>query len=86
MLTKNPVLPMNGERHTRHTFRETTRQLFEAIIVLYSGLFHKKTTVERTRDAGPQVFGDDSLFRAYQRAWRTLPEFCKPRQLLWRKY
>ncbi|KAK4128703.1 hypothetical protein N657DRAFT_36428 [Parathielavia appendiculata] len=69
------VLPMNGERHTRHTFRETTRQLFEAIIVIYSVLFHKKTTVERTRDAAPQVFGDDHLHRAYQRAWGKLPEF-----------
>jgi hypothetical protein len=86
MLTEKPVLPLNGERHTRHTFRETTRQLFEAIIVIYSALFHKRTTVERTRDAGPQVFRDDGLLRAYQRAWGTLPEFCKPRPLLWRKH
>ena len=76
MLTENSVAPLMGV--TRHDFRETTERLFEGIIVIYSGVFHKKTTVEKIRDADFQVFGaDQDLYAAYQRAWQTLPEFCK---------
>jgi hypothetical protein len=61
---------------TRHEFRETTRRLFEGIIVIYSGVFLKKTTVEKIRGADPQVFGtNESLFAAYQKVWQTLPDF-----------
>jgi hypothetical protein len=62
----------------RHTFREETRRLFEAIIVIYSEVFQKKTTVERIKDAAPQVFGDDcELYTAYQKIWQMLPDFCE---------
>jgi len=63
---------------TRHDFRETTERLFEGIIVIYSGVFHKKTTVEKIRDADFQVFGaDQSLYAAYQRVWQALPDFYR---------
>lgn len=62
----------------RHTFREKTQRLFEAIVVIYSAVFQKATTVARTKDVGPQVFEEDrELYAVYQRAWRALPEFCK---------
>ncbi|KAH6619223.1 hypothetical protein B0J18DRAFT_238567 [Chaetomium sp. MPI-SDFR-AT-0129] len=62
----------------RHTFRENTQRLFEAIVVIYSAVFQKATTVARTKDASPQVFEEDrELYAIYQRAWRALPEFCK---------
>ncbi|KAH6650641.1 hypothetical protein F5144DRAFT_598080 [Chaetomium tenue] len=67
------VAPMDV---TRHQFRETTERLFEGIIVIYSGIFHKKSTVEKIRDADFHVFGaDQSLHAAYQRVWQTLPDF-----------
>lgn len=76
MLTENSVAPLMDV--TRHDFRETTERLFEGIIVIYSGVFHKKTTVEKIRDADFQVFGaDQSLYAAYQRVWQALPDFCK---------
>jgi hypothetical protein len=67
-------MPMSG----RHIFRETTRQLFEAIIVIYSELFKTKAVVNRIRDAELNVFGGDcDLYKTYQRVWHTLPDFCK---------
>ncbi|KAK4151671.1 hypothetical protein C8A00DRAFT_35670 [Chaetomidium leptoderma] len=69
------VTPMNP---SRHTFRETTQGLFEAIIVIYSAVFHKKTTFEKIRTAGRQEFADDDvLYGAYQKAWQTLPDFYR---------
>jgi hypothetical protein len=57
---------------TRHEFRETTRRLFEGIIVIYSGVFLKTTTITKIRKA--EVFGDNgSLSAAYKRVWQTLP-------------
>jgi hypothetical protein len=59
---------------TRHEFRETTRRLFEGIIVIYSGVFLKTTTITKIRKA--EVFGDNgSLSAAYKRVWQTLPDF-----------
>lgn len=75
MLTENSVAPMDV---TRHEFRETTERLFHGIIIIYSGIFHKKTTIEKIRDADLQVFRvDQSLHDAYQRVWQMLPDFCK---------
>jgi hypothetical protein len=62
----------------RHSFREATRQLLDAVTVIYSGLFQKRTLVESVRDAGSRVFGDDcDLYAVYQRVWKVLPNFCK---------
>lgn len=62
----------------RHIFRETTRRLFEAMIVTYSELFKTKAAMKRIRDAELKVFGGDGdLHSAYQRVWQTLPDFCK---------
>ena len=68
-------MPMSERRHG---FRETTIQLLNAMIVIYSEVFHKSTTVESIRDAGAQVFGDDCQTpRVFQLVWSMLPEFCK---------
>lgn len=67
-------MPMNE----RHAFREATGGLLEVIIVVYSALFQKRTTVEGIRDAGPQVFANDcDLHMTYQGVWKVLPGFCK---------
>lgn len=68
-------MPMSARRHN---FRETTIELLNAMTVIYSGVFHKSTTVESIRDAGPEAFGEDChLHMLFQRAWQALPEFCK---------
>lgn len=61
----------------RHEFRENTVALFKAVVVIYSGLFQKNTTVEKVRSAEPEIFGNELLYRVYQNAWRVLPDFCK---------
>ncbi|KAL2258240.1 hypothetical protein VTK26DRAFT_8527 [Humicola hyalothermophila] len=67
------VVPM-GER--RHKFRETTIHLLNAMVVIYSEVFHKNTTVEGIRDGGASVFGDDcQTLKVFQAAWKALPEF-----------
>ncbi|KAJ4297241.1 hypothetical protein N0V88_004159 [Collariella sp. IMI 366227] len=67
------VMPNNPKKYT---FRETTNQLLEILIVIYSGSFLKKTAVCNVRDAGSQAFEEDwDLCATYQRAWQQLPEF-----------
>jgi len=63
----------------RHIFRETSRQLFEAITVTYSALFTSKGTImAKLRKAGSEAFGDDrTLLAAYDRVWQALPDFCE---------
>jgi hypothetical protein len=74
-------MPMSG----RHIFRETTRRLFEAIIVTYSEMFKTKAVIKRIRDAELSVFGGDcDLHKTYQRVWQTLPDFCKQLQAVMR--
>jgi hypothetical protein len=73
MLIEEPVMPMDE----RHNFRETTRQLLDAVIVIYSGVFQKGTVVKSLRDAGPEVFGGDlELHKTYRMVWQAMPEFC----------
>lgn len=65
------------ENENRHAFRDTTRRLFEAIVVIYAGVYQKGTVVNRIRDVGFEAFGDRRLHEAYQRIWKSLPNFCK---------
>ena len=75
MLTEKPEIP---EITRRHEFLKGTGLLFEAIVVIYSVEFQKKSKVKKTRNIGIEVFvGNQDLYSAYQRAWQTLPEFCK---------
>jgi hypothetical protein len=68
-------MPMSARRHN---FRDKTMELLNAMIVIYSEVFHKSTTVEGIRDAGPAAFGNDlELHILFQRARQALPEFCK---------
>lgn len=68
-------MPMSAKRHS---FREKTMELLNAMTMVYSGVFHKSTTVESIRDAGLQAFGDDrQLHLRFQQVWQALPEFCK---------
>ncbi len=66
-----------SESPRRHDFLMETRQLFGAVIVIYSGVFQKNTKFERIRSAGLEAFGSDHIYSAYQRVWKTLPDFCK---------
>ncbi|GAB1310502.1 hypothetical protein MFIFM68171_00712 [Madurella fahalii] len=75
--TNAAPMPMIGMNEKRHSFRETTKQLLNAIVVIYAGhfgLFHKRTTLKHFRAAGAQAFSDD-LQAAFQNAWQSLPEF-----------
>lgn len=66
-----------GANEKRHTFRETTKQLLNAITVIYSNI-HKRPTLKRIIAAESQVFSDDySLRTTFRNAWQRLPKFCK---------
>lgn len=63
----------------RHSFRETTKQLLNAIVVIYAGhfgLFHKTTTLKHFRATGAEALPND-LQAMFQNAWQRLPDFCK---------
>jgi hypothetical protein len=61
----------------RHNFRETTKQLLNAITITYSAFFHKKK-VQKLKAAGTHEFSKDpETQEAFTRAWQGLPEFCK---------
>ncbi|KAK3906763.1 hypothetical protein C8A05DRAFT_11464 [Staphylotrichum tortipilum] len=68
-----PGIPQNEKRRT---FQQTTKQLFAAIIVIYSKVFHVRTKVKRVKDAGLEIFGNDQiLFEGFQNVWQALPGF-----------
>ncbi|KAG7292963.1 hypothetical protein NEMBOFW57_003008 [Staphylotrichum longicolle] len=66
------VMPENEKRHV---FRDTTGRLFDAIVVIYSGVYLKETVVKKIKDIGFEAFGDRCLHEAYQRIWESLPDF-----------
>jgi hypothetical protein len=74
ILTEQLVMPENEKRHV---FRDETGHLLEAIIVIYSGVYQRKTSLDRIRTIELEVFEDACLHDAYQRIWQTLPDFCK---------
>ncbi|KXX80527.1 hypothetical protein MMYC01_202608 [Madurella mycetomatis] len=75
--TNAAPIPMMEMNEKRHGFRETTKQLLNAIIVIYAGhlgLFHKTTTLKHLRATGAEAFSGD-LQVVFQNAWQRLPEF-----------
>ncbi|KAL2172049.1 hypothetical protein VTG60DRAFT_419 [Thermothelomyces hinnuleus] len=61
----------------RHDFRSETIQLLEAIIVIYSEVFQKNTTIEKVMTAELPVYPDDvvDLHTTHRKAWQALPGF-----------
>jgi hypothetical protein len=59
-------------------FQETTEELFNKVVVLYSALFRTTKTLNSLKDAGSKVFaGNPVVKEAFERAWRVHTEFCK---------
>ncbi|KAL2154740.1 hypothetical protein VTH82DRAFT_3416 [Thermothelomyces myriococcoides] len=61
----------------RHDFRNETIQLLQAIIVMYSEVFQKNTTIKRVMTAElPSSVGNEvDLQTTHRKAWQELPNF-----------
>ncbi|KAL2184123.1 hypothetical protein L209DRAFT_757487 [Thermothelomyces heterothallicus CBS 203.75] len=60
----------------RHDFRNETIQLLEAIIIIYSEVFQKNTTIEKVMTAELPFYPDDvvDLHTTHRKAWQALPQ------------
>ncbi|KAK3383264.1 hypothetical protein B0T24DRAFT_42091 [Lasiosphaeria ovina] len=68
----------NSTTHKREIFRDTTKQLFDSVVVIYSEIFRSAKTLKAIRDAGQEVFGNDKdLHAIFTEAWRTRFDFCE---------
>ena len=66
----------------RNQFRETTGELYNKVVVLYSGLFRTSKALENLQDAGTRVFGgNQNVCRAFEGAWKSHTGFCKSRRM-----
>ncbi|KAK4454657.1 hypothetical protein QBC34DRAFT_138490 [Podospora aff. communis PSN243] len=60
----------------RDQFQETTEELFNKVVVLYSALFRTTKTLNSLKDAGSNLFvGKPVVKEAFERAWRVHTEF-----------
>jgi hypothetical protein len=59
-------------------FRETSEELFNKVVVLYSALFRTKRALDHLIGAGSRVFdGKPIVAEAFEKAWASHTEFCK---------